>query len=777
MRNWERWWRRRTGAGLVRHVACAVALVAILVGARVAAQESPDDVIGEIRVEGAERIEPATIYSYMTVRAGDPFDPEEIDESLKSLFRTGLFADVVLSREGTILVVSVIENPIINRIAFEGNRRIEDETLEAEVQSRPRVVYTRTRVQNDVARILEVYRRSGRFAASVEPKVIQLEQNRVDLVFEIDEGPLTGIRRISFIGNEAYSDSELRDEVLTAETGFFDFLTSDDNYDPDRLDFDRELLRRFYYREGYADFRVISTVAELTPNREEFFITFTLDEGDRYRFGTVEIVTTLPNLDVEDLRSEVTTEEGDWYNADEVDESITLLTNAVGDLQYAFVDVRPQVTRDRDELTVNVTYEVNEGPRVFVERIDIIGNVRTVDRVIRREIELVEGDPFNSSRLRRSEARIRNLGFFGDVEVNAVPGSAPDRTVIEVEVSERSTGELSIGAGFSTNDGPIGDISLRERNLLGQGQELVISGTLSGSSSQINLSFTEPYLFERDLSGGFDVFRVTNDNQDESSFDETSLGFALRAGYPLADRLRQTVRYLLERREVENVSPFASRFIRDQEGVTVRSLVGHTITYDQLDSRIQPTDGYILTFGNEFAGIGGDVTYLSTTLGGSIYFPLLDEVVLSLGAEAGHIFGIGEDVGINDRFFVGGDNLRGFETAGIGPRDGNSDALGGNTFAVGTVEVEFPLGLPEEFGITGRGFSDFGVLTDVDEESVAGGSPADQIFESNSLRVSVGAGVSWESPFGPVRLDFGFPVLKEDFDETETFRFSFGTRF
>lgn len=777
MRVGEWWWRPGGRAGRLGLSGCVIAMALLLFAPAMAQTPPAGGTISEIRIEGAERIEPSTIYSYMTLRAGDPFDPVELDESLTSLFRTGLFADVVLRREGEILVVSVIENPIINRIAFEGNQRIDDETLEAEVQSRPRVVYTRTRVQNDVARILEVYRRSGRFAASVEPKVIQLEQNRVDLVFEIDEGPLTGVRRISFIGNEAFSDGELRDEVLTAETGFFDFLTSDDNYDPDRLDFDRELLRRFYYREGFADFRVISTVAELTPDREEFFITFTIDEGERYRFGSIELNTTLPNLDAESLRSVVTTEEGDWYNADEVDDTITALTNSVADLQYAFVDVRPQVTRNRDEMLVNVVYDIREGQPVFVERIDIIGNVRTVDRVIRREIELVEGDPFNASKLRRSEARIRNLGFFGDVEVNSVPGSTPDRTVIEVEVTERSTGELSIGAGFSTADGPIGDISLRERNLLGRGQELVISGTLSGSSSQISLSFTEPYLFERDLSGGFDIFRLTNDNQDESSFDETTLGFSLRVGYPLAERLRQSVSYRLERRNIENVPFFASRFIRDQEGVTVRSLVGQTITYDQLDSRIRPTDGYFLSFGNEVAGLGGDVRYLSTNVGATAYFPLLEDVVLSVGGEAGHIFGLGQDVGISDRFFVGGDNLRGFAEGGIGPRDGNGDALGGNTYAVGSVEVEFPLGLPEEFGITGRGFTDFGVLTNVDDESIPGGSPVDQVVEVNSLRASVGAGVSWESPFGPVRLDFGFPVLREDFDETETFRFSFGTRF
>ena len=747
-------------------------LLTFLPGVSATAQDTfSDNIIREIIVEGAQRIEPTTVVSYLTVRPGDQFGAGALDDSLKSLFATGLFADVVLRRQGSALVITVVENPIINRIAFEGNLRLEDDILSAEVQLRPRVVYTRTRVQSDVQRILEIYRRSGRFAATVEPKVIQLEQNRVDLVFEIDEGALTTVRRISFIGNREFSDSDLRDEIQTAESRWYGFLTTDDTYDPDRLAFDRELLRRFYLAEGYADFRVISAIAELTPDREEFFITFTVEEGERYRFGTVDIQTALPDLDPEVLRDELATEEGDWYSSETVEETIVNLTDAVGNLQYAFVDVEPQVSRQREERLINLTYVINEGPRVFVERIDINGNVRTVDEVIRREMELVEGDPFNTSRLRRSEARIRNLGFFERVEVSQQLGSVPDQTVVTVEVRERSTGELSLGGGFSTTDGPVGTVSLRERNLLGRAQDLRLAATISGRTQEFTLSFTEPYFLDKDLSAGIDAFNTTTDNQDESSFDEDSLGFGFRLGYPLGDRLRQTVRYRLEDRTIENVDADASRFIREQEGSTLTSLVGHRIVYDQLDSRIEPSEGYILELGNDVAGLGGDVQYFRTTASGSVFFPLFGDAVLNLRTEAGYILGIGEDVRIADRFFVGGNLFRGFERSGIGPRDElTNDALGGNLFAVGTVEAAFPVGLPEEFGVRGRIFTDFGTLFDVDDSGA-------EVQDESSLRLSTGVGLSWSSPFGPIRLDFAVPVLKEDFDEEEVFRFSFGTSF
>jgi outer membrane protein insertion porin family len=728
--------------------------------------------VRDIRVEGIQRIEASTVRSYLTIQPGDPFDPDRIDRSLKALFNTGLFADVNLKRQGDVLVVVVAENPIINRIAFEGNKRIEKENLEKEIQLRPRVVYTRTRVQNDVQRIQDIYRRQGRFAATVEPKIIQLDQNRVDLVFEINEGARTGVRGITFVGNEKFSDGSLRESIQTKETTWWRFLSSDDNYDPDRLAYDRDLLRRFYLKEGYADFRVVSAVAELTPDREAFFITFTIEEGERYKFGKVDVKTQLKQVDPALLAEVMSTKEGDWYNAQEVENTITKLTNAVGDLQYAFVDIRPRITRNRETQTVDITYEVAEGPRVFVDRIDINGNVRTLDKVIRREMLLSEGDPFNTSKLKRSEQRIKDLGYFERVNITTVETSVPDRSAINVEVAEQSTGEISIGAGFSTSDGPLGDFSIRERNLLGRGQDLRLGATLSGKRQEYDISFTEPYFMDRDMSAGVDLYRVRRNYQNESSFNEKNTGFALRLGFPLSEHLRQRVYYQLQDTLIEEVPSTASKWVQEQKGERLTSLIGQELTYDMRNSKLTPTEGYYIRMTNDVAGLGGSVRFLRNRLSGGYYVPLgAESWVLSTTGEIGYIMGIGQKVALADRFFIGGDTLRGFNTAGIGARDKTTgDSLGGTRYARASVEMSFPFGLPEEFGLLGHAFTDVGTLG-------KSGISDPVVQESESIRVSVGTGVSWKSPFGPIRLDLALPLRKESYDKKELIRFSFGTRF
>ncbi len=727
-------------------------------------------VVANIIVEGTQRIEADTVLTYLSVKVGDPFDPSLINRSLKTLFATGLFADVTLRREGDTLVVRVVENPIINRIAFEGNKRINDDILSQEVQLRPRIVYTRTRVQNDVRRILDIYRRSGRFAAAVEPKVIQLEQNRVDLVFEITEGPVTGIKKVSFIGNDYFSDSELQRVIQTKESRWYRFLTNADTYDPDKLTFDRELLRRAYLEAGFADFRVVSAVAELSDDRKDFFITFTVEEGERYIFGTTDVISRIRDVEAEPLKAFIDLEPGDWYNADDVDQTVEALTQAVGDLGYAFVDVRPVVDRDRENKTINITFEVQEGPRVYVERIDIRGNVRTLDKVIRREFRLVEGDAFSASKLRRSRQRISNLGFFSAVDVNNVPGSTPDKTVIQVDVEETSTGELTIGAGISTSDGALGDIALRERNLLGKGQDLRLSLTLAQKRQNVDFSFTEPYFLDRDVSAGFDVFHTLRDNDDESSFKSRATGTGLRFGYSITDDVTQRLRYSLRRDEVTDVDDDASRFIQQEEGSRVTSSIGQDLRLDRLNSRIDPSEGYSGELSNDLAGLGGSVKYFRTVLRGSYYHPFTDEIIGAITGQGSFITGLNDDVSITDRFFLGGDNLRGFKDSGAGPRDkGTEDALGGNNLITGTAEVVFPVGLPDEFGISGAVFTDAGTLWDVDNTT--------GIDDKATLRWSAGAGVAWKSPFGPVRVDLAKAILKEDFDETEVIRFRFGTRF
>ncbi|HEY5607017.1 MAG TPA: outer membrane protein assembly factor BamA [Alphaproteobacteria bacterium] len=749
----------------------AVALAALIVCATLAhAQNLP--AASEIRIEGAQRIEPETVRSYLSIREGDPIDPEALDRSLKSLFATGLFADVTIRREGNAVVVRVVENPIINRIAFEGNSKLSTKTLNDEIQLKPRKVFTRAQVQSDVQRILDLYRRAGRFAATVEPKIIQLPQNRVDLVFEISEGSVTEIRKITFVGNRAFSDSELRGVIQTKESAWWRILSASDSYDPDRLTFDRELLRRHYLANGYADFRVVSAVAELTPDYKGFFLTFTFEEGDRYKFGKVNIESAMRDLKPEALREYVSIKDGDWYDAEAVDSTVTKMTDELGSLGYAFVEVRPQVRRNREAKTVDVTFTVQEGPRVYVDRINITGNLRTTDKVIRREMQLAEGDAFSTAKMRRSRQRIRNLGFFERVDLNNVPGAAADRTTVNVAVRERSTGEISFGAGYSSTSGILGDISLRERNLLGSGQDLKLRLAIGQRETNIEASFTEPYFLDRNMAAGFDVFRTTRDLRRESSYDRDDIGTTLRAGYGIVENLTQQINYTIRQDDITNVSANASLLVREQEGTATTSSVGQSLTYDRRDNRFDPKEGYFGTYSSDVAGLGGSVHYLRNRLNGGYYVPLPGEFVGQINGTAGYVFGLaGDHVRITDKFFLGGANLRGFANAGAGPRDSVSgDAVGGKWIYRGSTEVTFPIGLPAELGVRGKLFADAGSLGDAD-------SDIGNIIDTGTLRASIGTGLNWSSPFGPLSVDLGFPITRESFDKKELLRFNFGTRF
>ena len=762
---------------------CKNVLAAVLTGGVLAlfalaqplnAQTRSGTVVEEIRVVGTQRIDPSTVNAYMQIKPGEVYDPAKVDDSLKNLFNTGLFADVTLRREGDAVVVQVVENPIINRIAFEGNRKLDDEALQSEVSLRPRVVYTRTKVQSDVQRLLDIYRRSGRFAATVDPKVIQLPENRVDLVFEIEEGGKTGIRAINFIGNREFSDGNLRDIIQTTETAFYNFLSSNDTYDPDRLSFDRELLRRFYLSEGFADFRVVSAIAELTEDRDDFIVTFTLDEGPLYNFGNLNVASELRGVEGTELSGLIAADPGDTYDANEVEATVQSITESLGERGFAFVDVRPRVNRDRDALTIDVTYEIREGPRVFVERIDIAGNVRTLDKVIRREFTIVEGDAFNTAKLRRTRQRLQDLGFFSRVDINNTPGSANDRTVVSVNVEEQSTGELSIGAGFSSSAGVLTDLALRERNLLGRGQDLRLSTTLAAKQQQVDLSFTEPYFLNRDVAAGFDLFLRTTDFGDRSSFEEDEAGFGLRAGYQLTERLRHTARYRFARDSIGDIPADASPVIQAQEGSFTTSAIENDFFFDALDSRFNPTDGYSLSYGIDVAGFGGSEKFVRNEVGAAVFRPLFgSSFIAGLKGDAGIINSLdgGEEVRVSERFFLGGSRFRGFKIGGVGPRDlASDDSLGGTKFYSGSAELGFPLGLPDEFDVKGALFSDFGSVWGNDD-------PFSNIADDASLRSSVGVGLGWGSPVGPVRINLSRAILKEDYDKTEFFSFSFGTRF
>jgi len=753
------------------------------------AQPADGPSVQRIQVEGNQRIEESTVLSYMVIREGQPYTQALVDQSLKTLFATGLFADVQIDQQNGSVIVKVVENPIINRIAFEGNSKISQKTLEDEVQLKPRMVFTRAKVQSDVQRIIEVYRRGGRFAAQVEPKTVQLAQNRVDLVFEINEGPTTGVSRIIFIGNKAFSDSTLRDKIATGESIWWNFLQSNDNYDPDRLTFDREQLRRYYLSQGYADFRVISAVAELAPDRSGFYITFTIEEGELYNFGKVEIDTKLKDIPVGELQQLIRFGNGEQYNAELIDKSVDALTLAAGTKGYAFVDIRPRVRRNKEDRTVDVVFKMEEGPRVYVERINIVGNTRTLDKVIRREVRLVEGDAFNRVLINRSRSRIRGLGYFKKVEINEEPGTAPDRTVLNVEVEEQSTGEFSVSAGFSSADNIVGAVSLTEKNLLGRGQFLRLQVSVSSIRQQVDLRFTEPYFLDRNMSAGFDIYN-THAVYDEQNYEADIRGIGLRLGFPVSEFGRMGLRYTLRQDDVTySIGGVAGQTL----GTTTLSLVGFTYAYDEKDDPIEPKNGFDFSLSNDVSGLGGDKKYIRTEMTSNWYKRLwTDDLVLNLAATAGYVVAYGDEVlEVNDRFFKGGGSFRGFKTSGLGPRDtapindgGTPQSVGGEAYAIGTVELRFPNFLPDELGIKTSLFSDFGtvgIVADkpacVDGPPLAPGANDVCIADDLALRASAGLSVYWNSPFGPVRLDFSQVLNKEDYDQTEAFRFSAGTKF
>ncbi len=750
----------------------------------VAARGAPggEGVVSSIRVEGNERIEEGTIRSYMLLEPGQRFDAEQMDRSLKALFATGLFADVTIRREGSALVVKVVENPIVNRVAFEGNKRLTDETLRPEIQLRPRAVFTPALAAADRQRILDLYGRRARFGAKVEPKVIQLQQNRVDVVFEISEGDPTLISRISFVGNKAFSESRLREVIGSREEAWYRLLSSSDSYDPDRMNFDREMLRRFYLRQGFADFEVVSATAELAPDKDSFFLTFTLNEGERYKLSDVSVNVTLKDLDGESLMRDLTLTAGDWYDGDAVERDTQRLSTAVQNKGFAFVDVKPRVRRNAEEKTIEIVYDVGEGPRVYVERIDIVGNLRTKDKVIRREFRLAEGDAFNAALLRRSRQRLNDLQFFNNVTLTPSPGSAADRTVVTTQVDERATGELTLGGGFSTDIGPLLSVGLRERNLVGTGIDATIAGVLAQKQSQVNLSVTDPYFLDRNMIFGGDLFYIQNNLQDVAQYNERRAGFALRLGYEFSEHLRQIWTYSLINRDVYNVQSGASIYVQNAAGQSLLSQIAQTLTLDYRDSRVDPKEGFVVRLGTDFAGLGGNAQFVRTKLDGAYYIPLEritrdPDWVIAVNGSIGYLFSDGDEK-IIDRFFLGGDNLRGFRVGGVGPHAITStsiDSIGGRFLWTQSTELRFPLPVSQDLGLTGRIFVDVGALSQV-STLTQNGVPV-PIFDSAAPRVGAGFGVSWKTPFGLLNIDFAQAVVKQQYDQTQLFRFGFGTRF
>lgn len=833
-----------------------------------AQQAAPVPIIRQVSVSGNERVEPETIASYLTVRPGDPFDAAQLDASLKNLFSTGLFSDVELTERNGVLIVRVVENPIINRIIFEGNKKLDNEELIEEVRLRPRQVFTRARVRADVQRMLVLYQRSGRFAAIIEPKVVQQEQNRVDLVFEIQEGPKTKVSKINFLGNKIFSDGDLRDVLATKEARWWKFFTSNDTFDPDRLAYDQQVLRQHYLNQGYADFRVVSAVSELTPDRKDFFITFTIEEGEIYKFGKVEIESEIRDVNETLFRAFLLMAEGMTYNAESIEQTIEGLSNAAGLLGYAFVDVRPQINRDRENRVMNIKFRILDAPRVYVERINIRGNVVTLDKVIRREFRLQEGDAFNSALVSRSDNRLQRLDFFREVEIEQLQGSQPDRMVLDVAVEEQATGELNLGAGFSSLENFIFDFSIRQRNFQGRGQDLRLGLRLSGTRQEIDLGFTEPYFAGRRIAAGFDIFARRIDSSNfGAAFDQDSIGFSLRAGMALNEYWTLSTRYTLRRDNVEIpnsllTSTFTSffnsiqaqltgdpdqdatlldRFDRNGDGVIdnvdfdtnddgelqdtelavglgrsfqesigrrFQSILGYTVGFDTRNSVLRPTRGHSFFFSQDFAGLGGDVRYLRARVNTDNYWTPWQGWTFRASAEAGFIEGLGQSVLLADKFYIGGPRIRGFDVAGIGPRDfsgttsGSRSSLGGTAFYIGRAELFFPLGEAAlESGINASAFIDAGSLfrgqisdtpncefslREFEDFQTAVGEDPDLVFpfstnciagDSASPRVAIGIGFSWQSPFGPFRIDLSKTLRKQLGDRTQTLQFNVGTTF
>lgn len=753
----------------MKKISLATLMFSLALSCRV---EAAEIYVSQIEVDGLQRVERETVLSYLNVEQGSFVSQEYLNSSMKRLFETGLFADVNIDARGNgVLAVKVVENPVINKRVFDGNDKVDDTLLESEVQLKSGSIYNIAKVQDDVQRILEVYKRSGRYATVVEPKIIKRDQNRVDLVYEISEGPTAAISKVNFIGNHHYSDDDLQSEIMSKESRWYRLFSSSENYDPEKTNYDKELLRRFYLKRGYADFRVLSAVAELSPDKKSFVVTYVLDEGPRYKLEDVRIQSMIKDVDVAALSGQVQQEKGDWYNADLAERSVYALTEELGKKGFAFVDVTPELEKTSGNKMV-LTFNIAEGQRVFVDRINITGNTRTEDEVIRREFRIDEGDAFNAAKIRASRRNVENLNYFSKVDIQTEPNPNDDsKADINVNVEEKSTGAFNVGVGYSTVNGALFRAGIAENNFQGKGQKLSADVAVSQRTSEYDLSFTEPYFMGRRLSAGIDLFRTEEDYQDEGSYDSESTGGRLRLGWNYTDDFAQYLRYTLKEDKISNVDRNASIYIKEEEGRYSNSSIGQTMVYDKRDSAINPKEGYYLSFGNDVAGLGGDEKYLKFDGKAYKYFTLADYYTFKLFINGGYITGYGdENVRLSNRYYLGGSTLRGFEFAGIGARDKfTKDALGGNWMIYSGAEMSFPIGL-DEVGVRGRTFVDMGILGKPDDIN------EDYVEYSDTPRVAAGFGFQWQSPMGQIDVDLAFPIVKEDYDETEVFRLNFGSR-
>lgn len=732
--------------------------------------QNSNDIISDIKIEGNQRVELDTIYSYLKVSKGENFDIDKLNNSLKNLYSTGFFSDVNIMRDNSIVIIKVVENPIINRVVFEGNNEIDNDVLASEVSLKSRNLFTRTKIQEDVQRILSLYRNEGSLSTTVKPNIISLDQNRVDIVFEINEGENTVINSITFNGNKNFSDRRLRDTIITRQTRWYSILSSNDKYDPQQIQVDENLLRKFYKDNGYADVSIEPAVAQLDREKDGFNIIFSIDEGKKYVYGDIEVSSNISEIDIDIIKIGLKIEEGDVYSAGKIENTIKIINKLVIEQGFPFTETFPEVDRVENTNNLSVLFRINQADKKYVDRIIIRGNERTLDKVIRRNIRLAEGDAYVSSLLARSKTLITNLGFFAKVDLTENSTAKQGTTDIIVDVQETSTGELSFGGGYSSQVGGLLNIGVSERNFMGKGQRISLVSKFSEREADYTFSFSEPYFLNRDLYASTNLYNNKIDYK-ESSYELSRQGFNLSGNFTLDEFIRQSLRYSLEVRELTPRSG-ASASIISEKGETVLSELSTSINIDTTDNRNMPTEGYSLAIASSFAGLGGDKEFLRINNNANYYKSFNEEsIILNLGYDAGVIIGLDQDILISDRYFLGGNSFRGFDQSGLGPRDSsNSDSLGGNLFYTGSIKASFGIGLPPELGVKGNWFATAGSLTGIDKSSVSYNDDA-------SIRLSSGVGISWNSPFGPISVIFSQAILKEDYDRTESVSFGIGQKF
>ena len=734
------------------------------------AQSSDESVrVKEIIVSGNRRVAVGTVLSYLPLQTGDLVSQSAINVALDQLYQTELFQDITIQLDGTVLRIEVQENPIINRVNIEGNDALADERLLEVLDVQPRRVYTRQLALNGAKRLLDIYKASGRFAAVVEPQIIELDENRVDLAFVVDEGPLIKIKSITFNGNDRFSDYALRGAISSRVNRWWAVFSSSDKYDEGRLDYDVRLLRQYYLARGYADINVSRVKGGLLPDRTGFAVTFLLEEGLRYKVGDITVDSEIENVDLDELKSLITFGDDGWYDVRRLEQGLLDITNKLGTLGYAFVDVSPDVVTDPETQTLALNISIGKAQKNYVERIEIIDNSRTQDRVVRREFELVEGDAFNQLKLDRSIRNIRNLGYFREVSVRNLEGSSPDQTVTEVTVEEQSTGELSIGVGYSSIDKATFSLGINERNFLGTGRSLEATLGISDSRTDFRLGVTEPYLFNRNLTGSGAFF---NEKFKQGGTSTTQTGFDFGVGFTAAGDIYHRMGYELSQAKTSTTSTTATSVTGENGENILKSAASYTLGKDTRDNRFDPSEGYLMEVSEELAGLGGDATYAKTTARGAYYKPFLfNRVVLGVKGRGGYVTGLGEKVTQSQRFILGGRLVRGFAGAGIGPRDiGNKAAVGGNQYYSGSAEIVSDLGLSKDLGVRWTVFTDVGSTWGTDYPTGVQGA------SDSSMRSSLGFGILWDTVLGPLSFYWADPIAKKSYDKTKRFQFTIGTR-